>query len=163
MDPVRGRLPVLRAPDVTDPEGPPPDPPATAVNAAADTGPGRSRRDRGISVYAQIFGIPEQEVAAAFTERVGPVFAEEALHGAGGAAWSHPGLTDRERSIAVITALTAHGVSGDRLTTHLHLARHHGLDEDALTALMTLLAGYLGYPRTSTTMETIHHLPTTPP
>jgi len=148
---------------VTDPGDPAPDPPATTVRAEADTGPGRSRRDRGISVYAQIFGVPEQDVAAAFAERVGPVFAEEALHSAGGAAWSHPGLTGRERSIAVITALTAQGVSGDRLTTHLHLARRHGLDEDALTALMTLLAGYLGYPRASTTMETVHHLPTTPP
>lgn len=100
--------------------------------------------------------MPEEDVPAAFAERVGSVFAEEALRAAGGAAWWHPGLSDRERSIAVITALTAQGVTGDRLRTHLQLGRQHGLDQDALTALMTLLAGYLGYPRASVTMEDIH-------
>ncbi len=75
---------------------------------------------------------------------------------AGGAAWSHPALTGRERSIAIITALAAQGLSGDRLATHLRLGRQHGLDQDALSALMTLLAGYIGYPRASFAMETIH-------
>ncbi|WP_078993070.1 carboxymuconolactone decarboxylase family protein [Streptomyces sp. MMG1121] len=78
------------------------------------------------------------------------------MHAAGGAAWSDPAITGRDRSIAVITALAAQGVSGDRLLTHLMLARRHGLDDQALTALMTLLAGYIGYPRASQAMETIH-------
>jgi len=116
----------------------------------------RSRRERGVSVYSEIFAVPEQEVSGTLAARVGPVFAEEALQAAGGAGWSHPGLTGRERSIAVITALVAQGVTGDRLGTHLQLGRRHGLDEDSLTALSTLLAGYLGYPRASLAMETIH-------
>ncbi|MDT0261435.1 carboxymuconolactone decarboxylase family protein [Jatrophihabitans lederbergiae] len=116
----------------------------------------RSRRERGISAYAKIFAVPEQEVPAAFAARVGAVFAEEALQAAGGPAWSHPALTGRERSIAVITALAAQGVSGDRLSTHLRLGRQHGLDEAALSALMMVLAGYIGYPRASLAMETIH-------
>ncbi len=116
----------------------------------------RSRRERGISAYAATFAVSEQEVPAAFAARVGPAFAEEALQAAGGAAWSHPGLTGRERSMAIITALTVQGISGDRLTTHLRLGRQHGLDQEALTALITLLAGYVGYPRASLAMETIH-------
>jgi 4-carboxymuconolactone decarboxylase len=60
-----------------------------------------------------------------------------------------------DRSIAIITALAAQGVSGDRLGTHLRLGRQQGLDDDALTAPMTLLAGYIGYPRASLAMETI--------
>jgi 4-carboxymuconolactone decarboxylase len=115
-----------------------------------------SRRERGISAYAKILAVPEQEVPATFAARVGPAFAEEALQAAGGAAWSHPALTGRERSIAIITALAAQGLSGDRLATHLRLGRQHGLDQDALSALMTLLAGYIGYPRASFAMETIH-------
>ncbi len=118
-----------------------------------------SRRDRGVAVYAQIFAVPDQAVPATLAARVGPDFAEEALQAAGGAAWSHPGLTDRERSIAVLTALTAQGVSGDRLSTHLLLSRQHGLNDEALTALMVLLAGYLGYPRASLAMEAVHELP----
>lgn len=118
-----------------------------------------SRRDRGVAVYAQIFAVPDDKVPATFAARVGPDFAEEALQAAGGAAWSHPGLTDRERSIAILTALTAQGVSGDRLSTHLLLGRQHGLNDEALTALMVLLAGYLGYPRASLAMEAVHELP----
>lgn len=67
-------------------------------------------------------------------------------------------LTGRDRSIAIITALACQGVSGDRLGTHLRLGLQHGLDEDALTGLMTLLASYVGYPRASLAMEAIHDM-----
>jgi len=118
--------------------------------------PTSNRREHGITAYAKIFGVPEQEVPAAMAARVGPVFAEEALQAAGGPAWSSPALTGRERSIAVITALAAQGVAGDRLTTHLRLGQQNGLNEEALTALMALLTIYLGYAKASLAMETIH-------
>ena len=47
-------------------------------------------------------------------------------------------------------------MSGDRLRTHLQLGRNQGLDDEALIALMALLANYLGYPRASLAMETVH-------
>lgn len=59
----------------------------------------------------------------------------------------------RERDI---TALTAQRVTGDRLETHLRVGRQHGLGEQALTALMALLASYLGYPHASLAMEAVH-------
>lgn len=121
----------------------------------ADTAGPRSRRENGVWAYAQIFAVPEQEVPAALAARVGPVFAEEALQAAGGAAWSSPALTGRERGIAVITAVAAQGLAGDRLVTHLRLGRQNGLDDDALTALMALLAIYLGYAKASLAMETV--------
>ena len=62
----------------------------------------------------------------------------------------------RARGIAVITALAAQGVAGDRLATHLRLGLQNGLDQDALTALMTLLAIYIGYAKASLAMETIY-------
>jgi 4-carboxymuconolactone decarboxylase len=49
------------------------------------------RRARGVAAYARIFGVPDDQVAAVFASRVGPVFAEEALQAAGGA----PGRTRR--------------------------------------------------------------------
>ncbi len=114
-----------------------------------------TRRDRGIRAYAKIFDLPEEAVAA-FATRVGATFAEEALEASGGSAWYHPALGGRERSIAIIAALTTLGVSGDRLDSHLQLGRRQGLDEEALTALMTLLAAYVGYARASVAMETVH-------
>jgi len=121
------------------------------------------RRARGIAAYARIFGVPEDQLAAAFASRVGPVFAEEQLQAGGGAAWADPALTGRDRSIAIITALVAQGVTGDRLEAHLGLARQNGLDDDALTALMVLLASYLGYAHASLAMEIIHARSAAPP
>jgi len=112
-------------------------------------------RAHGVSAYARIFAVPEQDVPAALAARVGPVFAEEALQAAAGAAWFSPALTGRERSIAVITALAAQGVAGDRLATHLRLGLKNELDDDALSALMALLTIYLGYAKASLAMETI--------
>ena len=121
------------------------------------------RHARGVAAYARIFGVPEDQLAATFASRVGPVFAEEQLQAAGGAAWADPALNGRDRSIAIITALVAQGVTGDRLEAHLDLARHNGLDDDALTALMVLLASYLGYARASLAMEIIHARSAAPP
>ena len=159
MDPARGQLPVHRARVVTVA--------ATAVPGGHGQRPGTamsdppgtratSRRENGVSAYATIFALPEQEVQEALAARVGPVFAEEALQAAGGAGWSSPALTGRERSITIITALAAQGVAGDRLATHLRLGLQNGLDQDALAALMALLAIYLGYAKASLAMETIH-------
>jgi len=126
------------------------------VSDAPGTDGQASRREVGVSAYAKIFAIPEQEVPAALAARIGPVLAEETLQAAGGAAWSSPALTGRERGIAVITALTAQGVADDRLIAHLRLGRENGLDDDALTALMALLAIYLGHAKASLAMAAIH-------
>jgi 4-carboxymuconolactone decarboxylase len=114
-----------------------------------------ARVSRGEAVYARIFHVSPDQAQAAMASRVGPTFAREAMLAAGGPAWAPSGLTDRERSIAVITALTAQGVSGDRLSAHLALAHEHGLDTEALTALMLLLASYLGYAKASLAMEAV--------
>lgn len=127
------------------------------------------RRERGIRAYARIFGVTEKDMPAAMAAQVGALFAEEAFAAAGGPAWSHPALTPRDRSIAVITALAAQGVTGERLDTHLRLAAEHGIGQDALAALMTLLAIYLGYARASTAMQSVEKVaaaagqPTHPP
>lgn len=122
----------------------------SAARDRADT-----RRARGITSYAEVLGVQEPQVPAALAARVGKTFAEEALQAAGGPA-SSPALSGRERSVAVLTALVAQGVTGDRLSTHLQLARQQGLDDDVLTALMALLANYVGYPRASLAMEAVH-------
>ncbi|MFJ6900629.1 carboxymuconolactone decarboxylase family protein [Streptomyces hokutonensis] len=131
------------------------------MNENNDTGwtdePAR-RRERGIAAYARIFDVPEKDVPAAMADRVGPVFAEEAFMSAGGPAWSHPALTDRERSIVIITALAAQGATGDRLDGHIRLAQRNGLDYEALTAMMTLMTNYIGYAHGSQAMEAVERI-----
>ena len=116
------------------------------------------RRERGIEAYARIFDVPEKDVPAAMAGRVGQVFAEEVFLAAGGPAWFHPALTDRERSMLIIAALAAQGVAGERLDTHVRLAQRNGLDYEALTAMMTLVTNYIGQARGSQAMEAVHRV-----
>ena len=132
---------------------------ATAGAASSTTPPTdmprRDRRDRGVAVYAESFGVTPEELPRAFTGRVGSLYAEEAILAAGGPAWNDPALQDRDRSVAVLTALICQGVLGDRLDTHLDRAVRYGLDEHALEVLMVLLALYAGQARTSIAAEQI--------
>jgi len=116
------------------------------------------RRERGIEAYARIFGVPQQDVPAAMAGRVGLVYADEVFLAAGGPAWFHPALTDRERSMVIITALAALGVAGERLDSHLRLAQRNGLDYEALTAMMTLVTNYLGQAYGSQAMEAVQRV-----
>ena len=114
-----------------------------------------SRAEAGREVYARNFGIAPAEAQRIMTELVGAQFTREAFEAAGGPGWQGRNLTDRDRSIAVITALVAQNVSDQRLTTYLSLARRTGLDEEALTELLVLLTAYLGQPYTSLAMEAV--------
>lgn len=116
------------------------------------------RRERGVEAYARIFDLPEKAVPAAMAGRVGQVFAEEAFLAAGGPAWFHPALTDRERSMLIIAALAAQGVAGERLDSHVRLAQRSGLDYEALTAMMTLVTNYIGQARGSQAMEAVQRV-----
>jgi 4-carboxymuconolactone decarboxylase len=116
------------------------------------------RRDRGIEAYARIFDVPEKDMPAAMARRVGQVFAEEVFLAAGGPAWFHPALTDRERSMLIIAALAAQGVAGERLDRHVRLAQRNGLDYEALTAMMTLVTNYIGQARGSQAMEAVQRV-----
>jgi 4-carboxymuconolactone decarboxylase len=116
---------------------------------------GVSRRNRGISAFARQFAVPEEEVSVVLAGIVGPTLSEEALQAAGGAAWWHPALSARDRSVAVISALVSQGGVEARLRSHVRLALREGLTEDALVALIALLAVYVGFPRASVAIELI--------
>lgn len=116
------------------------------------------RRDRGIQAYARIFDVPEKDVPAAMAGRVGPVYAEEVFLAAGGPAWFHPAITDRERSMVIIAALAAQGVAGERLDSHVRLAQRCGADFQALTAMMTLVTSYIGQAYGSQAMEAVQRV-----
>jgi 4-carboxymuconolactone decarboxylase len=114
---------------------------------------------RGNEAYARTSDVPEKDVWAAMVGRVGAVFAEEAFMSAGGPAWSHQAITNRERSIVIITALIAQGVAGDRrLDSHIRLAQRNDLEYEALTAVMTLMTNYIGYAHGSQAMEAVQRV-----
>jgi len=114
-----------------------------------------ARATAGREVYARNFGVVPAEAERIMNEHAGALYTREAFEAAGGPGWQGRNLTDRERSIAVITALVAQNVTDVRLSTYLALARRTGLDEEALTELMVLLTAYLGQPYTSLAMEAV--------
>jgi 4-carboxymuconolactone decarboxylase len=116
----------------------------------------RTERARlGRAVYARNFGIDELAAEQLMTERAGAEYTAEAYEAAGGPGWQGDALTDRDRSIAVISALVASDVSDQRLDFYLRLARRNGLDDEGLTQLMILLTAYLGQPYPSSAMQAV--------
>jgi 4-carboxymuconolactone decarboxylase len=116
----------------------------------------RTERARlGRAVYARNFGIDELAAERLMTERAGAEYTAEAYEAAGGPGWQGDALTDRDRSIAVISALVASDVSDQRLDFYLGLARRNGLDDEGLTQLMILLTAYLGQPYPSSAMHAV--------
>lgn len=122
----------------------------------SDRGAARTERARrGRAVYARNFGVDEAAAEHLMTERAGADYTAEAFEAAGGPGWHGEALTDRDRSIAVISALVASDVSDRRLDFYLDLARRNGLDEDGLTQLMILLTAYIGQPYPSAAMHAV--------
>ena len=112
------------------------------------------RYERGLAAYASQFGIEPEDVEAWFAERFGERFGTEAINAAGG-AWSDEGLSLRDRSLAVVSALIALGGVEERLRGHVRWALDHGVTPEELDALVALLAVYVGFPRASTAGEVV--------
>jgi len=116
----------------------------------------RSKRAAlGRAVYARNFGLDESTAERVMTERAGSDYVAEAYEAAGGPGWQGTALSDRDRSIAVISALVASNVSDERLDVYLGLARRNGLDDAGLTQLMILLTAYVGQPYPSAAMQAV--------
>jgi 4-carboxymuconolactone decarboxylase len=63
-----------------------------------------------------------------------------------GQVWADEALSRRDRSLITVAALTANGNTA-QLTSHLALAKQNGLSEAELSAALTHLAFYIGWPR----------------
>lgn len=112
------------------------------------------RRSRGIAVYADQFGLPEEEVVPTMSRKFGRRLTEEALL-AGAGAWVDDQLSLRDRSLIVLTALAVQGGVENRMGTHVRWALEHGATEEEIEATMALVAVYAGYPRASAALEVV--------
>ena len=126
----------------------------------ADSATQTERARLGRRVYAQNFGVDEDRAEQLMTDRAGVAYTAEAYEAAGGPGWQGNALTNRDRGIAVISALVASGVLDERLDVYIGLARRNGLDDTALTELMILLTAYIGQPNPSAAMRAVHRTST---
>ena len=112
------------------------------------------RYERGLDAYASQFGIAREDVPGWFAERFGDRFGDAAINSAAD-AWADDELSLRDRSLIVVASLITQGGVDDRLRGHVRWAIDHGSTRQELEALVTLLAGYIGFPRASVGMEIV--------
>lgn len=82
-----------------------------------------------------------REAARAFTPELS-AFVDNTLYPD---IWSDPALAPRDRSLITVAALIAGGHT-DELPAHLRRAVGNGLTQDELSAAITHLAFYVGFP-----------------
>jgi 4-carboxymuconolactone decarboxylase len=68
--------------------------------------------------------------------------------------WRDSTLTLKERSLITISALISIG-NTEQLPFHLQLAEKNGVNEKEITALITQLAFYVGWPKASSALNVI--------
>lgn len=105
------------------------------------------RRRRGAEVVAKIAGsdVPDPEkILVSLAGELGPLGYYATMF-AFGEVWSRPELSRRDRSLVVVSILTALGRI-DELKIHAATALRHGLTREELEELMLTIFGYAGAP-----------------
>lgn len=108
-----------------------------------------ARYDQGMEVRRAVLGDAHVDRAVAGTVPMTADFQDLITRYAWGDIWSRPGLTRRDRSIAVLTALIALG-HHEELAMHLRAAIRNGLSHDEITEVILQSAIYCGVPAANT-------------
>jgi 4-carboxymuconolactone decarboxylase len=104
-----------------------------------------ARTERGLDVLSTLCGSEEGGRAlAGFFESQGAL-GSIALRTGAGEIWSRPELSRRDRSLVVISILTALGREVE-LRHHIAGGLHHGLRRDEIDEIMVQLSAYVGVP-----------------
>ena len=93
------------------------------------------------SVFAP--GVEPERVAASFARRLGALgsFAFDVV----GEMWARPGLSRRDRSLIVVSALAAQA-RDDELEVHTGIAIRNGLSRVEIEEIVVTVAAYAGFP-----------------
>lgn len=107
------------------------------------------RYDQGMSVRREVLSNEHVDRAIAGTTELTADFQDFITRVAWGDIWSRPGLDRRSRSVAVITALIAHG-HHEELAMHLRAGLRNGLTVDEIREIILQSAVYSGVPAANT-------------
>ncbi|MCP2635720.1 4-carboxymuconolactone decarboxylase [Microbacterium sp. HD4P20] len=107
------------------------------------------RYDRGMVVRREVLSDDHVDRAIAGTSELTADFQDFITRVAWGDIWSRPGLDRRSRSVAVITALIAHG-HHEELAMHLRAGLRNGLTVDEIREIILQSAVYSGVPAANT-------------
>jgi len=107
------------------------------------------RYDQGMVVRRAVLSDEHVDRSIANTSDLTADFQDFITRVAWGDVWSRPGLQRRERSIAVLTSLIAHG-HHEELAMHLRAALRNGLTVDEIREVILQSAIYSGVPAANT-------------
>ena len=103
------------------------------------------RYERGMAVRREVLGDAHVDRANAAITDVTREFQEFITRTAWGDVWTRPGLARRDRSIAVLTSMIAHG-HHDEFAMHVRAALTNGLSRDEIAEVILQSAIYSGVP-----------------
>ncbi|WP_100812716.1 MULTISPECIES: 4-carboxymuconolactone decarboxylase [unclassified Microbacterium] len=109
----------------------------------------QERYDQGMVVRRAVLSDEHVDRSIANTSELTADFQDFITRVAWGDVWSRPGLQRRERSIAVLTSLIAHG-HHEELAMHLRAALRNGLTVDEIREVILQSAIYSGVPAANT-------------
>lgn len=107
------------------------------------------RYEQGMTVRRAVLSDEHVDRAIAGTTELTADFQDFITRVAWGDVWSRPGLDRRLRSVAVITALIAHG-HHEELAMHLRAGLRNGLTVDEIKEVILQSAIYCGVPAANT-------------
>lgn len=105
------------------------------------------RRERGVEVFGRLVGSSQQDpdpVVASLAGQVGAL-GPYAIDFAFGEVWARPELSRRDRSLVVVSILTALGRTAE-LEVHVPAAVRHGVTRGELEEVMLTAIAYAGFP-----------------
>ena len=104
------------------------------------------RRAQGLDVLRTLRGGGDPATAAKALEEGSGAIGSFVVDFALGDVWSRPGLSRRDRSLIVVSMLTA--LNQERqLAAHARGALNHGLSATEVREILVQLSGYVGFPR----------------
>jgi len=120
----------------------------TTLPAPAEQKDPEKRRADGLDVLRTLLGQPDldtQATEAAILDQQGDL-GHLILDFAFGDVWSRPQLSRRDRSLVVISVLTALSAA-DELEAHVRGALNHGVTAQEIEEVMIMMVLYGGFPR----------------
>jgi 4-carboxymuconolactone decarboxylase len=109
----------------------------------------QERYDQGMVVRRAVLSDEHVDRSIANTTELTADFQDFITRVAWGDVWSRPGLQRRDRSIAVLSSLIAHG-HHEELAMHLRAALRNGLTPDEIREIILQSAIYSGVPAANT-------------
>lgn len=104
-----------------------------------------TEKTRGLKRMEDILGPRAEEIRDSFAA-ISPDFARCIENYAYGELFGRPGLSDKTREVALVSALIARGTTGLPLRTHLQAMRRVGWTKEEIYEVIIFLTGVVGFP-----------------